>query len=300
METPFDHFFNDRIDPENFDALTRGPLAVHLKAYAQQLYNQGYKVQTGQLQLRMLGHFNKWLQSNCLIADEIDSSTVERYRRFRIKAGKLRTGDTVALARMLRILRPSQIEMPSSPPSACQIILRQFQHYLRQERGLSEATITRYTPIVSAFLAECFPAAIPDFQQLCASDVAGFVKRQADRITTKDATTVGTALRSFLRHLLQRGAMDTDLAACVPAIATWSLSTVPKFLPAVQIQRVLDSCARDTAIGKRDYAVLLLLAQLGLRAGEVGALTQLPHFSDGFLISCGLAGAFSDYFGSIA
>lgn len=272
METPLDHFFNDRIDPENFNALTRGPLAEHLKAYAQQLYNQGYKVQTGQLQLRMLGHFNRWLQSNCLIADEIDSSTVERYRRFRIKAGKLRRGDTAALARMLRILRPSQVEMPASPPIACQTILREFQHYLRQERGLAEATITCYTPVVRAFLAECFPTEIPDFHQLCASDVTGFVKRQAERITTKHVTTVGTALRSFLRHLLHRGAIDTDLAACVPAIATWSLSSVPKFLPAEQIQRVLDSCDRDAAIGKRDYAILLLLAQLGLRAGEVAAL----------------------------
>jgi site-specific recombinase XerD len=272
METPLDHFFNDRIDPENFNALTRGPLAEHLKAYAQQLYNQGYKVQTGQLQLRMLGHFNRWLQSNCLIADEIDSSTVERYRRFRIKAGKLRTGDTAALARMLRILRPSQVEMPASPPIACQTVLREFQHYLRQERGLAEATITCYTPVVRAFLAECFPTGIPDFHQLCASDVTGFVKRQAERITTKHVTTVGTALRSFLRHLLHRGAIDTDLAACVPAIATWSLSSVPKFLSAEQIQRVLDSCDRDTAIGKRDYAILLLLAQLGLRAGEVAAL----------------------------
>jgi integrase len=72
--------------------------------------------------------------------------------------------------------------------------------------------------------------------------------------------------------LLHRGAIDTDLAACVPAIVTWSLSSVPKFLPAEQIQRVLDSCDRDTAIGQRDYAILLLLAQLGLRAGEVAAL----------------------------
>ena len=82
-----------------------------------------------------------------------------------------------------------------------------------------------------------------------------------------------TALRSFFRHLLHRGAIDTDLAACVPTIATWSLSSVPKFLPAEQIQRVLDSCDRNTAIGKRNYAILLLLARLGLRAGEVVALT---------------------------
>ena len=273
METPFNHFFNDRIYPGTRDELTRGPLAAHLKTYAQRLHDEGYAVQTGQLQLRMLGRFNRWLQSNCLTTDEINSSTVERYIRSRRKAGKLRAGDAAALARMLRMLRPDQVEMPSSPPSACQIVLRQFQHYLRQERGISDATITCYTPVVSAFLAECFPADIPDFHQISPSDVTEFVQRQAERITTKHARNVVTALRSFLRHLLHRGAIDTDMAACVPTIATWSLSSVPKFLPAEQIQHVLDCCDLDTAIGKRDYAILLLLARLGLRAGEVVTLT---------------------------
>ena len=272
MKTPLNHFFNDRIDPGTLEALTGGPLAAHLKTYAQRLHDQGYAVQTGQLQLRMLGHFNRWLQSNCLTTDEINSSTVERYIRSRRKAGKLRAGDAAALARMLRLFRPGQVEMASSPPSACQIVLRQFQHYLRQERGLSDATITCYTPVVSAFLAECFPTDIPDFHQISASDVTEFVQRQAERITTKHARNVVTALRSFLRHLLHRGAIDTNMAACVPTIATWSLSSVPKFLPAEQIQHVLDCCDRDTAIGKRDYAILLLLARLGLRAGEVVAL----------------------------
>jgi integrase/recombinase XerD len=272
MKTPLNHFFNDRIDSGTLEALTGGPLAAHLKTYAQRLHDQGYAVQTGQLQLRMLGHFNRWLQSNCLATDEINSSTLERYIRSRRKAGKLRAGDATVLARMLRMLRPGQVEMASSPPSACQIVLRQFQHYLRQERGLSDATITCYTPVVSAFLAECFPADIPDFHQISASDVTEFVQRQAERITTKHARNVVTALRSFLRHLLHRGAIDTDMAACVPTIATWSLSSVPKFLPAKQIQHVLDCCDRDTAIGKRDYAIPLLLARLGLRAGEVVAL----------------------------
>ena len=84
---------------------------------------------------------------------------------------------------------------------------------------------------------------------------------------------VVTALRSFLRHLFYRGAIERDLAACVPTIATWSLSCVPKHLPADQIQRVLDSCDGNTGAGKRDYAILLLMARLGLRAGEVVALT---------------------------
>src|SRR6516225_2598059 len=269
METPINYFFNERSNPRTLEAFTRGPLAAQLSDYAQQMFEQGYTVGSGQSQLRTLGHFNRWLQRKGLAAEQIDSSTIERYVRCRRKSGKLQKGDVAALVRMWRMLRPGQARMRSSPPSACEMILGQFQHYLRQQRGLAEATITCYTPVVRAFLAECFPKNNPDFHQLCASIVADFVRRQAERLTTKHAKNVVSALRSFLRHLLHRGAIDTDLAACVPTIATWSLSSVPKFLPAEQIQHVLDCCDRDSAIGKRDYAILLLLARLGLRAGEV-------------------------------
>jgi site-specific recombinase XerD len=246
METPLNYFLTERTDPRTLDTLTRGPLAAPLKAYAQQLHDQGYAIQTGRLQLQMLGQFNRWLQRRGLAVEQVDSSTVERYVRGRRKAGKLQKGDTAALARLLRLLRPGQAGIPSSPPSACQRLLQQFQHYLRQERGLSEATITGYTPVVRAFLAERFPTDTPDCHQLCPGDITGFVQRQAERITTKYAKSVVSALRAFLRYLLHRGALDTDLAACVPTLATWSLSSVPKFLSAEQIQRVLDTPAIGT------------------------------------------------------
>ena len=273
MDFPFNQFFNDRTDPGIVDVLTRGPLSPHLAAYAQYLHDAGFAIQSGQLQLRMLANFSTWLDNKRLGADEVDWPPVERYIRSRKKAGKLRNEDAPALRRVLRMLPAGQVEAPSSPPTARQIVLEQFQHYLRHERGLAEATIMKYTPIVRAFLAGKFPSGTPDFHQISPADIAKFVRRQAERITTKDAATVVTALRSFLRHLLHRGAIDTDLAACVPTIATWSLSKVPKFLPAEQIQRVLDSCDRSTPIGKRNYGILLLLARLGLRAGEVVGLT---------------------------
>lgn len=266
-------FFNCRTDPRTLDVLTRGPLASHLQAYAQRLHDDGYATQSGQLQLRMLAHFTRWLERQRITATAVTSLALERYIRSRRKARKLRRGDTAALSRLLGMLRCHDAEPPAAHLTATQVVLRQFQHYLRQERSLAEATITHYTPIVAAFLAQCFPTGAPDLQQISASDIAGFVQRQADRITTKHAGTVVTALRSFLRYLLYRGAIDRDLAACVPTIATWKLSTVPKFLPAEQIQRVLDACDRDTAVGKRNYTILLLLARLGLRAGEVVALT---------------------------
>ena len=156
MEIPLNHFFNERSDPRTLDALTRGPLAAHLRTYAQQLHDQGYAVSSSRLQLRVLGHFNRWLQSKGLAAEQIDSSTLERYVRCRRKSGKLRRGDTAALGRLWRMLRPGEVETPCSPPSACQIVLRQFQLYLRQERGLAEATIACYTPVVRAFSCRVF------------------------------------------------------------------------------------------------------------------------------------------------
>jgi site-specific recombinase XerD len=78
-----------------------------------------------------------------------------------------------------------------------------------------------------------------------------------------------TALRSMFRFFLQRGTIDGDLAACVPAVADWRLATVPKYLRPEEIDRLLQACDRRTAVGRRDHAILLLLARLGLRAGEV-------------------------------
>jgi site-specific recombinase XerD len=81
-----------------------------------------------------------------------------------------------------------------------------------------------------------------------------------------------TALRSFFRYLRHRGAISTDLAGCVPTVPNWSLATLPRFLPAGEVERVLESCDQKTSVGRRNHAVLLLLARLGLRAGEVVGL----------------------------
>jgi integrase len=83
---------------------------------------------------------------------------------------------------------------------------------------------------------------------------------------------VVTALRSFLRFLRYRGHLTTDLASSVPSVAIWKRADLPKHLPAGAVQKVLDGCDRTTAGGRRNYAILLLLARLGLRAGEVIAL----------------------------
>ena len=88
----------------------------------------------------------------------------------------------------------------------------------------------------------------------------------------KRAQVMTTAFRSFFRFLFQKGELQADLAASVPTVANWQQSTVPKYLTRKEVERVLKACDRRTAVGRRNYAILLLLARLGLRAGEVVAL----------------------------
>ena len=273
METPFDYFFNDRTNPRTIAALRDGPLASPLEAYAQRLHEDGYATHSGFVQLRLLGCFNRWLDRKGLTSEDVDTATIEQYLRGRAQSRKLRKGDSAALFRLLTMLRPDQSGVTDPPPTPVDVALGRFQQYLRQERSLSEATVINYTPVARSFLSERFPKGAVDCQQVSAADITAFVQRQATLVTSKRAPLVVTALRSFLRYLFHRGIVAVDLAMCVPTIATWSLSKVPRFLAGEQIQKILDSCDRGTAMGRRDYALLLLLARLGLRAGEVVALT---------------------------
>lgn len=273
METPFDYFFNDRTNPQTIEALRGGPLASPLEAYAQRLHEDGYAAHSGFVQLRLLGCFNRWLDRKGLTGEDVEAATVEQYLRGRAQSRKLRKGDSAALFRLLTMLRPEGSGGTAPPPTPIDTAVGHFQEYLRQERSLSEATVINYTPVARSFLSECFPKGAPHCQEITASDVTAFVQRQATLVKSKRAPLVVTALRSFLRYLFVRGIVAVDLATCVPTIATWSLSKMPRFLAGEQIQKILASCDKETAIGKRDYALLLLLARLGLRAGEVVALT---------------------------
>jgi site-specific recombinase XerD len=142
-----------------------------------------------------------------------------------------------------------------------------------QERGLSPLTLLNYVPVVEQFLAERFHNKAPNFAMLRATHVTGFVMRHAHQLSPVRAGLMVTALRSFFRYLRHSGAIATDLAGCVPTVPNWSLSTLPRFLPAAMVERILKCCDRKTPVGRRNHAILLLLARLGVRAGEVVGLS---------------------------
>src|SRR5215472_15309836 len=173
---------------------------------------------------------------------------------------------------MLSILRQKGIVkqcLPATADSARSKIAAEFHSYLLQEIGRSPSTAKNYVPFADQFLTERFQNRTLVLASLRASDVTGFVIRHAHQLSPVRAGIMVTALRSFFRYLLHRGAIATDLAGCVPAVPNWSLSTLPRFLPAAAVERLLKRCDRKTAVGRRNHAILLLLARLGLRAGEV-------------------------------
>jgi site-specific recombinase XerD len=174
---------------------------------------------------------------------------------------------------MLAMLREKGVvKRESTAGNAAANVTAEFQQYLLQERGLAPATLLNYVPVVEQFLSERFGNETPNVRLLCAPDITKFVVRQAHRLSAVRARLVVTALRSFFRYLRHRGEVSIDLSGCVPTVPNWSLSTLPRFLSTHDVERILKCCNRKNSTGRRNYAILLLLARLGLRAGEVVGL----------------------------
>jgi integrase/recombinase XerD len=263
---------------ESRDTLRRlrsGVLGAHLDSFADHLAKCGYAAATARSQLTLLGHFDQWMTRRRRGLGELNDELVDKFVHARTRLGKLQRGDSVAAHRFLTHLRADGV-IPSPAPVIDETPLgrlqRQYEHYLVRERGLAPATVTNYCGFLRAFLSEQFGKKPMDLQGLEVSTVTTFVVRHAPTMSPGRAKLMGTALRSIFRFLLHRGAIERDLAACVPRMADWRLATIPKYLSADEVERLLQACDCQTSVGRRDLAILLLLARLGLRAGEIVAL----------------------------
>jgi site-specific recombinase XerD len=251
-----------------------GPLAEHLNAYLSVVRGQGYAPGSARIQIQVIAEFSQWLHRKGTDLRELDQNIVERFLDGRRDARSASRGDVATLYRLLHMLRQHGVtqEERRATPSRQGKLLEDYRCYLLQERGLSQATAINYLPFIDQFLSERFEQGRLNLSQLRAPDVTSFVQHHARDFSPGRVKLLVTALRSFLRHLQYQGKIKKNLAACVPAVARWSFATLPKFLPASDIQKVLKACDQKTAIGRRNYGILLLLARLGLRAGEVVAL----------------------------
>ena len=266
-------FFTDPHLPQN---MYKGPLGSVVSAYAAHLSQQGYTQQSAHLQLRFLADLNQWLHRQRLQVTDLTEPTIHRYLRSRHQRFRPRRDETSILRKLLHLLHTQGLLPNKAPPpldNPRQRVEHDYDRHLSEERGLSMATRINYRLFIQRFLSAQFGAKPVRFTALHAKDVIQFIQDQAPRLNPKRAGLMVTALRSFFRYLRQRGDITADLAACVPSIANWQYSSLPKFLQPHQVQQILHQCDRRTAQGRRDYAILLLLARLGLRACEIVSLT---------------------------
>jgi len=152
-------------------------------------------------------------------------------------------------------------------------IVQSYQQFLLDERGLTQGTVKGYIEVVRRFVSHRFPNGKAEIGKLCAKDIAAFVLHDTSSRSRKACQLATTALRGLLRFLFHSGHIATNLAAAVPVVACWRASELPRYLEAAEVEKLLKSCDRRRRTGRRDYAMLLLLARLGLRAGEVAHLT---------------------------
>ncbi len=256
--------------------MDQGPLCSIIPAYAALLSEQLYSQQSAYMQLRFLADMNQWLHQRQLQVTDLTESTIHRYLRSRHRRLRPRRDDASIVKKLLQLLHAQGL-LPEEDTrhfdSPRQQIEHEFECYLSEERGLSIATLINYRSFIQRFLSTQFGDGPIRFAALNASDVIRFIRNEAPGLIPKRAGLMISALRSFFRYLRCRGDIATDLAACIPPIANWQFSALPKFLHPHQVQQVLSQCDRATSRGRRDYAILLLLARLGLRACEIVALT---------------------------
>lgn len=266
MDQLFDHAVTLR-------RLNRGPFAPYLAQLEQTILEDlqsGYSRWTLRIRVWVLAGFGDWLDANEIEVKAILPETIREFLKCRFRVDDGRNNFALALPRLLIRLGAISKAVPAARP-ADEVILS-YERYLSQERGLTESTVRNYAGLVRMFLEDRFGPGVVVLSSIEAADIPAFQLRFCRSFSHGRVLLLASALRCFFRYLLLRGETSKRLSGAVQKAAEWRLQGLPKALEPEQVKLVLNHCQRKSAVGRRDYAILLLLARLGLRGGEVARL----------------------------
>jgi integrase/recombinase XerD len=253
-----------------------GPLAPYASGFDRELRSRGYTRLSAVWQLRLMAHVSRWLASEGLGSAAFTPERAEEFCAVRRRAGYRALLTPRALAPLQEFLRGQGV-LPVCPPASAPVgekerLLARYRDHLVSERGLVPAVVSQYLKAAGLFLDQ-LPGAAVGQPALDAAAVSVFCARELPRHSRANAANLASALRSFLRFLHLEGLAAAPVAQAVPAVANRKGQGLPRALPPATVARLLASCDRRTRLGRRDYAMLMLLARLGLRAGEVASMS---------------------------
>lgn len=252
-----------------------GPLAPFADVYRSRLEECGYSPLTIVNELRQVVHLSRWMLDTGVAVGELTVVRVEEFLAPRRVAKGHRGCSLQGLMVMVGVLGEQGVSLANEtvalPMSRHDTVLARFHSYLLAERGLAACTAAAYTARARRFLDGC-PVDI-ELADLCAGDVTRAVQREAVRVSVGSAQFFVAGVRSLLRFLFVEGLVAAELSAAALAVTGRRRSSLPKGLGAGDVAGLLGCCDRRRSDGRRDYAVLVVLTRLGLRASEVAGLT---------------------------
>ncbi|HBX10522.1 MAG: tyrosine-type recombinase/integrase [Candidatus Microthrix sp.] len=258
-----------------------GPLQPYAVGFRQELSRLGYSSSPAAGHLQLMEHLSCWLDDHNRGPEGLTAARVDEFLDHRRSQGRLHQQLSLGgLSPLLSYLRevgvvPPPALLASTGPFSQ--LMEEFVGYLRDERGLAENTVGNYRCVAELFLSTTRLCGSGEgrstVSDLRAGDVIGFMVSEANSRSAGSLSNVATGLRAFLRFLHLQGFMATCLATAVPAATGWrDGGLLCRAVESAQVAQLLASCDRRTGSGRRDFAILTVLARLGLRAGEVAAL----------------------------
>jgi len=273
-----------------------GPLSNHGRGFWDDLLSQGYTPLSSRNLLRLTAHLSRWMEEKCVRPDQLETERIEEFVRDRRQAGYTSFPSRRGLGPLLRYLRDAgvvpMVKAPTVEETPLGRLLSRYEDYLEKERGLVSGTTQSYRVLAQRFLSERFgPDPDPDIDSLSAADVMSFILRESRSTRVGYLKLKITALRSLLRYLHLQGDLDHDMSHAVPAASGGRLLGLPKALSPELVKKLFGGCDRRTHVGRRDFAAMLLMLRVGLRACEVAALKLDDiHWARGELVIHGKGG----------
>ena len=252
-----------------------GRLGPFVDGYRIRLLELGYTPQTVRLMLKDLGRLGRWMQSEGVEVGAVDVASIEAFLASWRAGGGRRVPTVRALHSMLSYLRDVGVMIAEPPPALSPVegLVAEYREWLVGERGLAAMTVLRYETLARRFLTG--RVSISDelgVADLTGVEVARFLLDECGRVSLGSAKGRVAELRSLLRFLYLRGLTPIALAESVPPVAGWRETSIPPTMPRADIERLLACCDRLTLDGARDFAMVMLLARLGLRCVEISRL----------------------------
>lgn len=248
----------------------------YLPALVQSLEEAEYAAETIRQHLRAVIRFGTWLQRQRITLGDVNEATVTCYiqhaQQQASSVSRPRPYKAIGLRHLLTVMRQQgviAIQNVPDPVSSVEAWLLNFAHHLDHVTGCAPTTRHNYLRNARRLFQAVFADGEVVWAELTASVLTQFVRREVAKLHPSACGQPITATRALIRYLALHGVVSEGLLGAIPTVLTKRHATIPRAIPAADVERVIASCTEGASYGLREKAIVLLLARLGLRAGEV-------------------------------